>query len=138
MVNTSMLSRLHHTEQVSTLLKQFPVVAMLGARQVGKTTLARQLASDYAQRWLDLENSRDLETLREPQVVLEHIDGLVAIDEVQRPPDLFPLLRVLVDRTSATAGQRTRAPNSTCSWCAVRPASASSSSAQRRRGERAP
>ena len=94
----AMLERRQHAGQVRSLLAQFPVVAILGARQVGKTTLAREMAQEHPARWFDLENPRDAAALSEPQLVLEDIEGLVVIDEVQRLPDLFPLLRVLVDR----------------------------------------
>ena len=96
-----MLPRPNHTNRLRLLLEQFPVVAILGARQVGKTTLARTLAQEANARWFDLENPRDAAALSEPQLVLEHLNGLVAVDEVQRQPDLFPLLRVLVDRRDA-------------------------------------
>ena len=71
-----------------------PAVSILGPRQCGKTTLARQLGADH---WFDLENPRDLARLQEPQLALEQLTGRVALDEVQRRPDLFPLLRFLID-----------------------------------------
>lgn len=76
-------------------LKTFPVVAILGPRQCGKTTLAKQLGCRH---FFDLENPRDLARLDEPQLALESLRGLVAIDEIQKKPDLFPLLRYLVDQ----------------------------------------
>jgi len=96
----SMIPRQDQVDQVADLLQQFPVVAILGARQVGKTTLARLLAEhdEGPLHWFDLENPAHMARLAEPQVVLEGLEGLVVIDEVQRIPDLFPLLRVLVDR----------------------------------------
>lgn len=96
-----MLFRPDHVDQLKSLLQQFPVVAILGARQVGKTTLARSIAQQMDARWFDLENPRDAAALSEPQLVLEHIHGLVVIDEIQRLPELFGLLRVLVDRPDA-------------------------------------
>ena len=80
--------------EIRKLLKIFPVVAILGARQCGKTTLARQLSYDH---YFDLENPRDLARLDNPQLALESLTGLIVIDEIQRAPDLFPLLRYLVD-----------------------------------------
>jgi predicted AAA+ superfamily ATPase len=71
-----------------------PVVAILGPRQSGKTTLARMMGAEH---YFDLENPRDLARLEHPQTVLEGLKGLVVIDEIQRRPDLFPLLRYLVD-----------------------------------------
>src|SRR6266568_6710380 len=79
-------------------LKASPVVALLGPRQCGKTTLARRLAERGATTYLDLENPADLARLAEPMLALERLRELVVIDEVQRQPDLFPILRVLADR----------------------------------------
>ena len=72
-----------------------PVTAILGPRQCGKTTLARAFNADHA---FDLENPRDVARLEQPQLALEDLRGLIVIDEIQRLPDLFPLLRYLVDR----------------------------------------
>jgi predicted AAA+ superfamily ATPase len=76
---------------------------LLGARQVGKTTLARKLASRRTGlvTFFDLENPEDLARLDEPMLALEGLRGLVVIDEIQRRPDLFPVLRVLIDRPHA-------------------------------------
>jgi uncharacterized protein len=81
------------------LLRDSPVVALLGPRQSGKTTLALQVlnASGRGERF-DLEDPRDLRRLQEPMTALEGLRGLVVIDEVQRTPELFPVLRVLADR----------------------------------------
>ncbi len=76
------------------LMAVFPVAAILGPRQSGKSTLAREFAADHV---FDLENPRDLVLLAEPQLSLEPLSGLIVIDEIQRAPDLFPLLRHLVD-----------------------------------------
>ena len=70
------------------------MTAILGPRQFGKTTLARTLAADS---YFDLENPQDLACLEQPQLALEDMTGLIVIDEIQRLPDLFPLLRYLVD-----------------------------------------
>ncbi len=74
---------------------------MLGPRQVGKTTLARQFVPAGAPHYFDLEDPRSLARLQTPQLALEALTGLVVVDEVQRQPELFPLLRVLVDRPDA-------------------------------------
>lgn len=74
------------------------MVALLGARQAGKTTLALQFDPDHH---FDLENPRDRRRLENPQLALEDLEGLIVIDEVQRKPDLFPLLRYLVDSKPA-------------------------------------
>lgn len=83
--------------------KAAPVVALLGARQCGKTTLAHQFAAERAVNWFDLENPADLARLAEPVLALERLRGLVVIDEIQRRPELFPVLRVLADRKPAAA-----------------------------------
>ena len=77
------------------LMAIFPVVAILGPRQCGKTTLARTLKADH---YFDLENPQDAALLDQPQLALEDLKGLIVIDEVQRMPDLFPFLRHLVDQ----------------------------------------
>jgi hypothetical protein len=80
---------------LTKLMSAFPVTAILGPRQCGKTTLARTLAADS---YFDLENPQDLARLEQPQLALEDLTGLIVIDEIQRLPDLFPLLRYLVDQ----------------------------------------
>jgi len=82
-----------------------PIVAILGARQVGKTTLARQIGElqlDTVTHF-DLEKPSDLARLEDPQLALEPLKGLVILDEIQRLPNLFPLLRVLADRPDQPA-----------------------------------
>jgi predicted AAA+ superfamily ATPase len=78
-------------------------VVLLGPRQCGKTTLARQLAGALQSTYFDLENPVDLARLSEPMMALEPLRGLVVIDEVQRHPNLFPVLRVLLDRKPVRA-----------------------------------
>jgi len=82
--------------RVGTLLRLFPVTAILGPRQSGKTTLARMMGGDY---YLDLEDPADAMRLESPQIAFERLEGLIVIDEVQRMPSLFPLLRTIVDST---------------------------------------
>jgi uncharacterized protein len=95
------IPRTRHLSGLRRQLKSNPVVGLLGARQVGKTTLARQLV----ERWktgavhFDLESSRDLARLGDPLMALESLRGLVVLDEIQRRPDLFPTIRVLADRS---------------------------------------
>ncbi len=94
-----MIRRTLHLDRVKKLLKQFPVVAILGARQVGKTTLAGEVEKGWKQRHaFDLESPEDLGRLADPNLALSPLKGLVVLDEIQRKPDLFPLLRVLADR----------------------------------------
>lgn len=97
---TSIIQRKADIENIKNLLNLFPVVAILGARQCGKTTIARQFEFDH---YFDLENPRDLARLDQPQLALENLRGLIVIDEIQRTAELFPLLRFLVD---TIAGQK--------------------------------
>jgi hypothetical protein len=90
----AMIKRQYDIQKVRELIEIFPVTAILGARQCGKTTLAHKL---HADAYFDLENPRDLKMLDNPQVMLESLSGRVVIDEVQRKPELFSLLRYLVD-----------------------------------------
>lgn len=100
-----MIHRPQHLQQVCAALTQFPVVALLGARQVGKTTLARQVAAQWngPAHHLDLEDPDDQARLSDAAFVLRRLEGLVVLDEIQTRPDLFPLLRVLADRPDAPA-----------------------------------
>ena len=93
------LPRPRELEAVRAGLRRAPVTALLGPRQCGKTTLAQSLKAEH---FFDLEDPRSLTRLDEPQTALEGLTGTVVIDEVQRKPDLFPLLRVLADRRRAT------------------------------------
>lgn len=97
----SMIPRPKHVQELLLKLRDYPVVTILGPRQVGKTTLAEMVAEVYGGEVhrLDLERSADLNRLAEDQeLVLGGLRGLVVIDEVQRLPDVFPILRVLADR----------------------------------------
>jgi predicted AAA+ superfamily ATPase len=93
-----MIARKHYLEVIRDRLKSFPVVSVLGPRQVGKTTLAREIASQQPSHFFDLEDVAALTRLAEPKAALERLEGLVVLDEVQRKPELFALLRVLADR----------------------------------------
>jgi predicted AAA+ superfamily ATPase len=91
--------RREHQDAVRRLLRENPVVAVVGARQVGKTTLAKDVARGASRvTWFDCEDPADLARLAQPRLALADLRGLVVIDEVQRRPDLFPVLRVLADR----------------------------------------
>lgn len=95
-----MIERLHQIEQIKSLLEHNPVVAIIGARQVGKTTITYEIEKSWDGQLtrFDCEDPDDLARLEEPSLALKNLSGLVIIDEIQRKPDLFPLLRVLVDR----------------------------------------
>jgi predicted AAA+ superfamily ATPase len=90
----NLVERKTDLKQIRSLLSIFPVVAILGKRQCGKTTIAKSLEFDH---YFDLESPRDLTALDQPQLALETLEGLIVIDEIQRKPDLFALLRHLVD-----------------------------------------
>jgi predicted AAA+ superfamily ATPase len=95
------------TETLLKRLGQSPVVALLGSRQVGKTTLARGLDTGKPIHYLDLERPSDLAKLADPELYLSsHAGRLVVLDEVQQVPDLFPVLRSLVDERRR-AGEKT-------------------------------
>lgn len=94
------IARRQHLVALGRLLARFPVVAVLGARQVGKTTLTRAWlgAGPRGSTRFDLENPAHLARLADPMLALERLSGVVVLDEIQRRPELFPVLRVLADR----------------------------------------
>jgi uncharacterized protein len=94
----SMLPRPHALDRISNAFRIHPIAALLGPRQCGKTTLARVMAEREPCTYFDLEDPVDLRRLSAPMRTLEDLSGLIVIDEIQRRPDLFQLLRVLVDR----------------------------------------
>lgn len=93
-----MIDRKADIRLVQTALKRSRVVALLGPRQCGKTTLARQFVPAKSLNYFDLEDPLSLARLDQPDTALRPLKGVVVIDEIQRRPDLFPLLRVLADR----------------------------------------
>jgi len=99
-----MLPRTRLVREVRQALVRSPAVALLGPRQAGKTTLARAVMAELeASTRFDLEDPRDLLRLENPMLALENQSGLVVVDEVQRKPELFEPLRVLLDRPEAPA-----------------------------------
>ena len=90
-------------DQIARALAVHPIAALLGPRQCGKTTVARMIGERQPSTYFDLENPVDVRRLSAPLTVLETLSGLVIIDEVQRQPELFELLRVLVDRPHNSA-----------------------------------
>lgn len=93
-----MIVRHQELGQVRRALKRSRVVVLIGPRQCGKTTLARQIVPLDSPNYFDLEDPTSLARLAEPMTSLSTLRGVVVIDEVQRRPDLFPVLRVLADR----------------------------------------
>lgn len=93
-----MIDRPRIRSEIRTALDRNPVVVLTGPRQCGKTTLAREFLSPSSANYFDLEDPRSYARLTAPMTALEPLEGLVVIDEVQRMPELFPILRVLVDR----------------------------------------
>jgi len=98
-----MLPRPSRLTALEAALARSPVVAVLGPRQCGKTTLARQLVPAASANYFDLEDPISLARLDQPLTALGELRGTVVIDEVQRRPELFPLLRVLADRADQPA-----------------------------------
>ena len=99
-----MIERNSYREQLKTALSRSPVVALLGPRQCGKTTLARAIAEFWERAdYYDLESIQDQTRLQNPEMELGMAEGLVVIDEIQEKPELFGLLRSLVDRPSCRA-----------------------------------
>ena len=100
-----MLVRRTALDALEAAFRRTPIVALLGPRQIGKTTLALEFARRArgpATRF-DLEDPRDLARLEEPAAVLDRLRGLVVLDEIQRLPEVFPVLRVLADRPGEPA-----------------------------------
>ncbi len=98
-----MIKRARELAMLKGLLARHRVVGIVGARQVGKSTLAREVAACWRgpTTSFDLENPAHLSRLRDPMLTLQGLRGLVILDEIQRFPELFPVLRVMVDRPRA-------------------------------------
>ncbi|MFH1421832.1 MAG: AAA family ATPase, partial [Planctomycetota bacterium] len=93
-----MIKRAHFKKHLKKALNRNRAVALLGPRQCGKTTLAREFVDIASSNYFDLEDPESIVRLTTPKTTLSQLKGLVVIDEVQRRPDLFPILRVLLDR----------------------------------------
>ena len=93
-----MILRSNSLKVIREALAHSRIVTLIGPRQCGKTTLAREFLAEDSANYFDLEDPASLARLTEPMTALGPLKGLVVIDEVQRRPDLFPVLRVLVDR----------------------------------------
>ena len=103
MVNTLVVERARYVAEVRAGLRDSPIVSLLGPRQSGKTTLARAIARRHRATLFDLENPTHAARLTAPMAALEPLRGLVVIDEIQRMPPLFEVLRVLADRPRTPA-----------------------------------
>jgi predicted AAA+ superfamily ATPase len=99
------MDRTRARTDLAAALRRSPAVALIGPRQVGKTTLARDATKRlrHDATWFDLEDPTDLARLADPRLALADASSFVVIDEVQRRPDLFPILRVLVDAPRSQA-----------------------------------
>jgi uncharacterized protein len=98
-----MIPRPRPLQRIDDIFRVHPVAAVLGPRQCGKTTLARLLAERDGGTFYDLESPVDQQRLSAPLSTLERLRGLVVLDEIQRLPQLFELLRVLADRPGTPA-----------------------------------
>ena len=93
-----MLNRSKYLQDLEFAIGRSPITALLGPRQVGKTTLARLFTANHQATFFDLESLPDQRRLQNPELVLGSLQGLVVLDEIQQMPELFSTLRVLVDR----------------------------------------
>ncbi len=93
-----MINRQQYIKHIKRALRRSRAVALLGPRQVGKTTLARKLVDINSPNYFDLEDASSLIALSDAKTILEPLKGIIVIDEIQLRPDLFPVLRVLLDR----------------------------------------
>jgi len=98
-----MIPRTRIHSRIADALRRSTIVALVGPRQVGKTTLARAFVAEDAPNYFDLEDPASMARLAEPKTALGDLRGLVVIDEIQRAPQLFPVLRVLADRPDTPA-----------------------------------
>jgi hypothetical protein len=95
-----MIQRTQWHKRIQSALQRSRIITLVGPRQCGKTTLARDFVAEDSANYFDLEDPISLARLDEPMTALGSLQGLIVIDEIQRRPDLFPVLRVLVDRSS--------------------------------------
>jgi uncharacterized protein len=98
-----MIERTSYLQRLDTAVKRSPITALLGPRQCGKTTLARIFSQGRKSTFYDLESIPDQQRLQNPELALGSLDGLVILDEIQNMPELFQVLRVLVDRVENQA-----------------------------------
>lgn len=105
MYKSSMINRTQEVATLRELIRRHRVVGIIGSRQVGKTTLAHVLSKQWPDKvaFFDAENPEDVARLSDPMLALKNLQGLVIIDEIQRLPGLFNVLRVLADREPQSA-----------------------------------
>ena len=99
-----MIKRPKYLEYLKAATRRAPITALLGPRQVGKTTLAHVFAGNQSATFFDLESVPAQRQLQNPELVLGNLEGLVILDEIQLMPELFGTLRVLVDRPGQKHG----------------------------------
>lgn len=97
-----MIDRSDYLKQLAATVRRSPVTALVGPRQCGKTTLAREFALSHKSTHFDLESAPDRQRLQNPELMLGSLKGLVVLDEIQSLPELFSVLRVLVDRPKSS------------------------------------
>lgn len=93
-----MIQRTDYLNLLKTSTERSPITALLGPRQCGKTTLARQFTQKQSSTFFDVESLPDQRRLQNPELVLGSLSGIVVLDEIQEMPELFRVLRILVDR----------------------------------------
>jgi len=93
-----MIERKRYTDHINKALKRSPIVALLGPRQCGKTTLARVISNNRKATYFDLESQKDRRRIENPELLFAGLSGLIIIDEIQEMPALFQALRVIVDK----------------------------------------
>ena len=98
-----MIDRKKYRNRIQKALSRNPIVGLLGARQVGKTTLAREFVDKDSINYFDLEDPVVADLMQNPMTALQSLEGLIVIDEAQRQPNIFPVLRVLADRENNPA-----------------------------------
>ncbi len=98
-----MISRKRYINELNSAIHRAPIVSLLGPRQCGKTTLARLFGEKHQATYFDLESIPDQRRLQNPELMLGSLAGLVILDEIQLMPELFSVLRVLVDRPGSQA-----------------------------------
>ena len=98
-----MIVRRNYLAALAAAVRRSPVTALFGPRQCGKTTLAREFGDSRRAVHFDLESAAARHRLQNPEMALGALNGLIVLDEIQAMPELFNVLRVLVDRPRATA-----------------------------------